>query len=273
MDEHRPTRNGFVGLALGMSAAVARYAGTARMYYYAVVLSGHACPRCDGELAMVREGRCSCVGCGAHFDPTVAFQRCTACGGAPRIRVRRYECRHCAAEIVSRFLFDGLVFDAEYFRQKMAESRERKAAQREQILERLTECRSHELPLPPADLDGIPGLLAALNSLAPGAAPAVELTPRQRFDLGRYEAHVRAHCGTIAIRLDEIPPLADNLRLDRVWRFIAVVFLAHAGEVRAWQEGPNILVVRCETDREGQDVHGDPEAAHGSQRAFCRAEA
>ena len=53
---------------------------------------------------------------GTGFDPTIAFQRCTACDGRIGLQIRRYRCRKCGSEVVSRFLFDGLVFNAEYFR-------------------------------------------------------------------------------------------------------------------------------------------------------------
>jgi hypothetical protein len=57
---------------------------------------------------------------------TPAFQRCDACGGELAVAIRRYRCRQCGADATLRFLFDGLVFDAEYFRQKMYECRSRK---------------------------------------------------------------------------------------------------------------------------------------------------
>jgi predicted RNA-binding Zn-ribbon protein involved in translation (DUF1610 family) len=71
---------------------------------------------------MVSKGKRRCVSCGRQLDPTRAFQRCPVCDGVPVLRVRRYECRDYGGDIESRFLFDGLAFDAEYFRAKMAES-------------------------------------------------------------------------------------------------------------------------------------------------------
>ena len=90
--------------------------------------------------------------------------------------------------------------------------------------------------------------------------------PRGRpptFSLNRYQAHVEAHIRPIAINLEQIPPLSENTRLDRIWRFIAIIFLAHAGILDVWPDGPTIMVMKRETDPEGQGVPGDLEEADG----------
>ena len=111
--------------AFRLMVAVTGFAGRARKFYYAVVLLGHCCPKCNGKLVMVGEGLCRCKFCKSEFDPTVAFQRCGVCGGRPEVQLRRYRCCNCRADIFSRFLFDGLAFNKEYFCQKMAESRQK----------------------------------------------------------------------------------------------------------------------------------------------------
>ena len=179
-------------------AVVGRYRDGARAFYYEVMLSGQSCPRCGGGLVMAAEGRCRCTGCGAEFDPTVEFQRCSSCDGVPRIRARHYECSRCRAVIASRFLFDGLVFDAAYFRQKMAEHRQRQRESRDRVRAMLAENRSPPLAPMTADAVGTAGLWEALNHLAMVPPPGVAET-RERFDLQRYQTHVRAHVGTIAV--------------------------------------------------------------------------
>ncbi len=109
-----------VQLALGMTQAVAAFAQRAQAYCYAVALLSHRCPACNAHLVMVGEGCCRCESCAKQFDPTIMFQTCISCGGKPILRTRRYRCSRCGGDIVSRFLFNGLIFDAEYFRQKMA---------------------------------------------------------------------------------------------------------------------------------------------------------
>jgi hypothetical protein len=249
--------------AFRLVEVVTGFAGRARQLYYAVVLMGHSCPACGGKLAMAAEGLCRCQSCGQEFDPTIAFQHCSVCGGEPVLRVRRYECRQCGTDLASRFLFDSLVFDADYFRQKMAESRERKKQLREQVREMLAASRSGAVSLPEAELSSVPDLADALNSLVIGSPDALPWEPDKGFDLKCYESHIQAHIRDFPICLDDVPPLAGSARKDRVWRFIAIIFLAHFGLVDIWQEGQSIMVMKHETNREGQDISGDPEGADG----------
>ena len=245
-----------IGLAFKLADAVSRLVERARRFFYEVVLSSYACPGCGGKLAMVGEGRCRCMACGRELDPTTTFQRCSACGGKPVLRIRRYRCRACGADVQSRFLFDGLVFDAEYFRQKMAESRHRKCDKREQVREMLAESRSGPINPPQADLEAIPGLIDALNGLTVGVDVAAWLPLCKGFDLNRYQRHVQGYLSDAELGFDDIPPLDQDTRLDRIWRFIAIIFLAHAGQVIIEQEGQRILVRQNEADREGQGVPG-----------------
>jgi hypothetical protein len=80
---------------------------------------------------------------------------------------------------VSRFLFDGLVFDATYFRKKMAESRKRKQEQRERVRRLLAGTRSGALVLP--GMDPSPDLLTALNQLAGGSRSSLRLASARRL--------------------------------------------------------------------------------------------
>jgi len=252
-----------VTAARALAAAVARLVTRARAFFYEVVLAGHTCPRCAGRLQMRGEGRCACTACGQACDPTVAFQECSACGGRPRVRIRRYACARCGRAITSRFLFDGLVFDAAYFREKMAASRQRRQERRVQLQQFRSASHSGVLEPLPVVLDDVPDLIAVLNRLTAAGATRVSLPPREQFSLQRYETHVQAHLGTIAIRFDEIPPLSENTLYDRVWRFIALLFLAQAGVIRVWQEHETIWLMSYEADREGQAVPRDVADAAG----------
>lgn len=251
---------------------VTGFAGRARKLYYAIMLMGYVCPQCGGKLTMAAEGLCRCRSCRHEFDPTVAFQRCSACGGEPELRLRRYQCRQCGADVASRFLFDGLVFNAGYFREKMAESRKRKRQLQEQVRKMLAESRSGALPLPEAELSSVPGLVKALNSLGE-TSESFPWQADKGFDLKRYESHIQAHIQDFPICLDDLPPLGKNSRKDRVWRFVAIIFLAHFGLIDVWQEGQSIMVMKHEADREGQDIPGDIEAVDGFEGSFGGIEA
>ena len=260
-----------IGMAFGLAEAVEHWSEQARMFFYEAMLLNRSCPACEGPLAMVDEGRCRCTTCGNEFDPTAAFQRCEVCGGPAHVSIRRYRCRQCGADVASRFLFDGLVFDPEYFRQKMAESRQRRQDLRDRVRQMLAGNRSRDLVLPGADMAGVPGLLDALNSLTADVGQRAYVPP-SGWDIARYEAHIDAHLGRLPLWFDEIPPLVEDRRLDRIRRFIAIIFMAQAGTIEARQEGQNIRVMRCETNRERQDVPGDLEDADGFQGSVGGAE-
>jgi hypothetical protein len=263
-----------IELAVDMVKTVEGFVQRATMFFYSVMLLAYRCPGCNGQLSMVTEGKCKCDACGEEFDPTVEFQRCSACGGVSTVKVRRYQCKSCGQDISSKFLFDGLVFDPEYFRAKMAECRERKKELKERVKQMLAECRSKTLPLHPADLNAVPGLLDALNSLTEDLAESFEIESRNEFNLKHYEEHIQAHIQEIPISLDEIPPLSkESARKDRIWRFITVIFLAHAGIIDVWQEGQEIIVMKHEANREGQGVFGELEESDGIEGSVGRVEA
>jgi len=250
-----------IRLAFDMTAAVQEFVERVRRFYYWVMLLGCRCPQCNGSLAMVAEGRCTCSRCENELDPTVTFQRCSTCGGAPVLHVRRYQCRNCGGDIASKFLFDGMVFDADYFRQKMAESRQRKKEQHERVRQMLAESQSTALPLPPVDLNALPGLVDALNGLTAGLDTAFAPGPHGEFDLKRYETHIQAHIRHFPVNLLDIPPLSEDVRKDLIWRFIAVIFLAHTGIVDIWQDEQDIMVIKHEAHTEGRGVPGESEDA------------
>jgi hypothetical protein len=262
-----------IALAFGMANAVDIFIEKAKNFFYSVMLFSYRCPKCNGSLLMMAEGRCKCTSCGIEFDPTVTFQRCSACGGIPVLRVRRYQCRNCGSDISSKFLFDGLVFEAEYFRQKVAESRQRKKEQRERVRQMLEESRSADLPLGAVDLTTVPGLLDALNGLTSGSDTAFAVESHDEFDLKRYEKHIEAHIQDFPVSLRDISPLSENLRKDLIWRFIAVIFMDHAGIVDIWQESQDIMVIKHEANRERQNILGELEEANGIEGSLGGVEA
>lgn len=197
---------------------------------------------------MIGESRCRCEACGLGLDPTREFQRCGSCGGQPVLRISRYQCRDCGADLPSRFVFDGIVFDAEYFRQKMAEVRDRRKARRTEAARRAAETRSGRIELPVFDWPSVPGLRDALNDLVGCAQPQAWIRGRRAFDLERYERHLQAHIGRIAVSFERIPVLADDRRLDRIWRFIAMIFLFHDGLIDVRQNGAMIMVRHVDAD-------------------------
>jgi len=155
----------------------------------------------------------------------------------------------------------------------MLESRQRKKELRERVQQMLAESRSGVLCLEQADLHAVPGLVEALNGLTADVDDIPAVVPGVEFDLRRYESHIRAHVHDCPLSLTEIPALHQNARRDLIWRFIAAVFLAHLGVIRIWQDGHDVMVMKYETDREGQDVPGEPEGPDEVEGPVGRAEA
>jgi hypothetical protein len=119
-----------------------------RRLYYALVLWQCACTRCGSEsLIMIAEGRCRCTACSVVFDPTDAFVRCPRCQAKPRRRFSRYQCTGCGRDVASPFLFDGKIFDAAYFRERMRASRKRRAQQKPLAVGPAAAATSHRVGL------------------------------------------------------------------------------------------------------------------------------
>lgn len=182
---------------------------------------------------------------------------------------RGHHRRTCGADIPSRFLFDGLAFDAEYFRHRMAESRQRKRELRERVQEMLATSRSGWADVPPVSACEMSGLMDALNQLSRKSEVQLHPAVMSGFNLKRYQSHVQAHIGLLPVSLRQIPPLSEDARKDLIGRFIAILFLDHAGIVKIWQDGLEIMVMQREADRKRQDVPGDVEAADRVSGAVC----
>jgi len=242
-----------IACAFELEAAVKQLCRKIRLFFYRVVLSGFECPICGGSLIMIADGLCGCGVCGYEFDPTLEFQKCTHCGGKARLKVSRYFCSVCKQGITSKFLFDGRVYDRHYFAEKMQKSRQQKKIRREQLKRKVMQYRSGDIQAGPAEMAGMADLLAAIDTLGKGIKPAIPLPKEDGFDLNRYQRHIQAHINDFAMNLRDIPPLIENARKDLIWRFIAVIFLAHAGVVTIRQDGLDIMVTQNETDRKGQD--------------------
>lgn len=227
----------------------------AQSYFYRLVLDGLSCPRCHrSNLVMLHEGRFRCQDCGQAGDPTLLFQRCPTCDGRPALALRRYFCQDCRGEVVSRFLYDGVVYNAEYFREKMAESRrrmhERKRDAQEQQAVRSWQRSSSVTGQGTIDLNRSPGLVEALNALVGGTPPEALAWVREAFDLTAYEQHILDTIGYgERWNLTGIAPLRPPKdRLETVRIFIACLFLEHAHRLTLIQDNDLIWVRRCEAD-------------------------
>lgn len=216
-------------------------------YFYLVILSDRQCPKCFGRLQMVRDSWCRCVSCGDEFDPTIRFQRCPDCGERIEKKVYHYFCSGCSKQVRSNYCFNERIFNKEYFVKKMQESRERGNDRKEKIKQMLAVSRSSEyMPDSSVNLAAIPGLEEALDEMIGCPFPKellLKFMNNSEFDMPSYRKHILAHLTPTETLFDAIPSLnTSDLRKDKIWRFITLIFMAHEREVNLCGSN-NILVV------------------------------
>jgi hypothetical protein len=162
--------------------------------------------------------------------------------------------------VVSRFLFDERVFDATYFREMMRQSRERAKRRREEVRLFLAGSRSADLCFSEEPvLD--PGLAQALDDFVgtQGLKPS-EVLPgvKAAFSMQKYREHILSALGGGTALFSEIEALMEDCRLDRVWRFVTLVFMQHDGEVELTQHGEQLVVRVC------HEAHGERQGLPGT---------
>ena len=231
----------------GILGSVNKYKERVRQFYFEVVLSIYRCPTCGGQLEMTGTSECTCR-CGHIFDPTLAFQKSACCRAALVRKTFHYTCSECHKTCPSRFIFDERVFDKAYFREMMRECRERKRKKREEI--RLLLARSRSEPLPLLDnpeLDAIPGLIEDLDNFIENTAyepGQFILHSDNLFDMDKYRQHILSVLTWDTMLFSEIDPLVDDIRDDRTYRFITLVFMDHDREIELNQFGNDLSVQR-----------------------------
>ena len=226
---------------------VAALRGNVRQFYFAVMLFQRPCTRCESTgLAMLRDSWCRCGACGEEFDPTLTFQSCPECNGRLLKKVCHYWCRTCRKPVKSVFCFDARVFDADYFREMMRESRARKEAKVEEIRRLLAESRSAPLLPYTEHADQLAAFTADLDQFVsvPAALEQQTAVNRPAFDMALYRRHILDLVRDCIVDFDGISALVQDGRMDRVFRFITVVFMEqdgileiiqdHSGRIRLW---------------------------------------
>jgi hypothetical protein len=156
-----------------------------------------------------------------------------------------YACNACGEVVPSIFLFDEVVFDSEYFREKMRLSREQRRREQAETRAVLRAERSGPLSFfDEVDLNALPGLLTDLDCLI-GARNTDE--PLQDWEksltLNDYRLHIVGLLQT-EVLFSSIVPLISEERRDKVYRFISLIFMEQDREVRLSQYGEDILVER-----------------------------
>ncbi|MDY6839474.1 MAG: hypothetical protein SWH78_16030 [Thermodesulfobacteriota bacterium] len=165
-------------------------------------------------------------------------------------RTFHYACSKCGRTVPSRFLFDERIFDKAYFRDMVRDSRARAKRKREEIKRLLAESRSGGLSLTEdPNLEAIPGLIDDLNDfVGPRSVQMLGLAVNADggFRMEDYRKHILSLLGPGEVCFSDITPLVDDNRLDRVWRFVSLIFMQNDNEVRVGQYGRDLLIERID---------------------------
>jgi hypothetical protein len=219
-----------------------------RAFYFEVILSPYQCPRCGGRLHMAGQSQAACS-CGNTLDPTISFQRSPCCGVELVKKTFHYACSGCHQTVPSRFLFDERIFDAAYFREMMQESRARAMQRKEEVGRLLAESRSDSLHLTEdPDLGSIPGLIQDLDDFIQENPPEIGqrcFSGKSDFAISDYREHILSALSWDSMLFSDISPLIQNLRADKAWRFITVVFMDHEREIELVQHGNDLVIQRA----------------------------
>ena len=219
-----------------------------RGFYFEVILSIHRCPACGGRLHMTGQSECSCS-CGKILDPTLTFQKSNCCDAGLVRKTFHYACSRCHKIVPSRFLFDERIFDKAYFREMMQESRKMAKKKRVEIRRLLAESRSGTLTLTKdPQLESIPSFFQDLNDfIQTGSAEMAQLSNniKPEFRIKDYRKHIQSILSWDAVLFSDITPLNEDCRMDKIWRFITLIFMENDHEVELTQYGSNILVQRA----------------------------
>jgi hypothetical protein len=238
-------RNPLIRKICAVAGRLEAYKTQARQFYFMVILSSYSCPACGGKLRMTGTSECTCR-CGKIMDPTLTFQKSSCCSAKLKRKSVHYACSHCHKTAPSRFLFDEKLFDRQYFCKMMRESRARSKSKIEKLKQLLADSRSNTLTLTDTpDLESIPGFVDDLNDfiqVTPDETVQMMSSDRLQFSMRAYRRHIYSFITWDGIAFSKIAPLVDDVRVDRIWRFITLIYMYQDREVTLCQQGQDIFV-------------------------------
>lgn len=216
-------------------------------FYFEVLLSQYCCPKCNGPLHMTGQSECSCA-CGHRFDPTLAFQLSPCCMKPLTRKTFHYACSSCHKIVPSRFIFDERLFNADYFREMMRDSRRRAMVKKEEIRRLLAESRSGALTLTDEpDFNALPEFFEDLDRFIQSNLYQVSeesFDLESGFDMTMYRTQILSLLPRFPIRFSDVSPLTGDCRRDRVRRFITLIFMDNDREINLQQHGNDLLIRR-----------------------------
>jgi hypothetical protein len=247
LTEARLVRRPLLGAMARVQGRMADFKERVKSFYFEVMMSPYRCPQCEGPLRMTGLSQCSCA-CGQAFDPTLEFQGSPCCGAKLVRRTYHYACARCHEVVRSHFLFDERVFDKEYFREMMQEHRRRAREEREEMKRFLADSRSGTLLLTEEPhLESLDGFVQDLDAFIQSEDydprdPGFEA--RSTFSMDQYRRHILSSLAAESVRFSDIAQVDENIRRDKAWRFITLVFMQNERLIDLAQEGEDIWVQR-----------------------------
>jgi hypothetical protein len=149
--------------------------------------------------------------------------------------------------------------DSTYFVEKMREARRRKKERRERMLALIPRRQCWEEPevleAEGGEADTFLSTLLAETRDVPAATQIwlQWLAKRPEFDLKDAEEHLLRHVTTEGVDIRALPPLVENPKLDIIFKFVAAIFLRHAGLIHLDQPDPETIFVSRTTIRTATD--------------------
>ena len=127
----------------------------------------------------------------------------------------------------------------------MEESRNRAKKKRDEMKKLLAESRSNILTFSEEpDLESIPGMLQDLNEFIQHTEDTLEYNfdMENNFSMDDYRNHILSVLTWNSMLFSNIAPLIDDSRLDRIRRFVTLIFMKNDQEVELTQDAKDIRV-------------------------------
>lgn len=208
-------------------------------FHTQILLSKYNCLQCDGRLKFIGDRVAECINCHIKFDPTLEFQKCEKCNSKLAKKTQYYYCPKCQLPQRSIFSLDNWFYFSEYFAEKMRESRKAKRQKIEVMKKLLALAKSHNYFPNQIEINNISGLNNTLDFFIHHTTLKLFDTQepsKVKFNLSQYRDHILDVLPTdCVIQFDGISSIIDDNKLDRIFRFITLIYMWHYREINLIQ--------------------------------------
>jgi len=103
-------------------------------------------------------------------------------------------------------------------------------------------------------IDSVPGLIKDLNDfIQEGSIAMGEFTfdPERSLRMDHYREHILSILGWDSMLFSNMTPLTEGNHLDKIWRFITLIYMENDREVELTQHGSDLRVQRVYNEAYG----------------------